>query len=78
MTETGVKIKPYKSKSIPAVGVSSCDVSFGDRTVPVEWRIINESCEYILAGNKAIHLGIIQLKPYPEVMVPNSNDQTFG
>ena len=59
MVKTGVKIKPYKSKAIPAIGVSTCGVSFGDRTVPVEWHIIEETCEPILAGSKATHLGII-------------------
>lgn len=70
MVKTGVKIKPYKSKAIPAIGVSTCGVSFGDRTVPVEWHIIEESCEPILAGSKATHLGIIKFKPSPEVLMP--------
>ena len=35
MCDTTSKIKPYKSQSIPAIGVSMCSVSFGDRTVPV-------------------------------------------
>ena len=33
--ETRVKIKPYKSEVIPTMGVSTCGVTFGDRTVPV-------------------------------------------
>ena len=70
MTKTNVRIKPYKSNAIPAVGVSTCGVSFGDRTVPVQWHIIDESCEPVLAGSKASHLGIIQFKHSPEVFMP--------
>ena len=62
MSKSAVQIRPYKSKAIPNIGVSTCGVSFGDRTVPVQWYIINESCEPILAGNKARHLGIIKFK----------------
>ena len=70
MCKTNVKIKPYKSDAIPVIGVSTCGVSFGDRTVPVRWHIIEESCEPILAGKKASHLGIIQFKSAPEVLMP--------
>ena len=70
MTKTDVKIKPYKSKAIPAIGVSTCGVTFGDRTVPVEWHVIDESCEPILAGKKATHLGIIKFQPSPKVLEP--------
>ena len=70
MSETNVKIKPYKSLIIPAVGVSTCGVSFGDRTVPVQWYIIEEACEPILAGKKAEHLGISKFKHAPDVLMP--------
>ena len=70
MSKSAVQIKPYKSKAIPTIGVSTCGVSFGDRTVPVQWYIIDESCEPILAGTKASHLGIIKFKPAPDVLMP--------
>ena len=43
MSVTRVRIKPYKSNTIPAVGVSTCGVSFGSRTISVHWYIIKES-----------------------------------
>ena len=70
MSKTNVRIKPYKSDAISVSGVSTCGVSFGDRTVPVQWHIIEEPCEPILAGKKATHLGIIQFKPAPSVLRP--------
>ena len=70
MTKTNLKIKPYKSKSIPAIGVSTCSVSFGDRTVPVQWYIIRETCESILSGSKAAQLGIVKFNATPEILMP--------
>ena len=66
MTKTNVRIKPYNSKAIPAVGVSTCS----DRTVPAQWYIIDGPCEPFLAGSKASHLGITQFKHSPEVFMP--------
>ena len=70
MTDTKVKIKPYNSDVISTVGVSTCGVSFGDRTIPVQWYIIKDSCEPILAGKKAEHLGVIKFKNTPGVLMP--------
>ncbi len=70
MSETSLRIKPYKSKSIPAIGVSTCSVSFGDRTVPVQWYIIEEPCESILSGSKASQLNIVKFNRQPEVLKP--------
>ena len=70
MTKTNVRIKLYNSKTIPTAGVSTCGVSFDDRTVPVQWHIIDGPCEPVLAGCKASHLGISQFKHSPEVFMP--------
>ena len=70
MSDTKVRIKPYNSNTITAVGVSNCGVSFGDRTVPVQWFIIKESCEPILAGRIAQNLGIIDFNGVADVLVP--------
>ena len=40
-----IKIKPYNSTPIPVFGVSRCAVTFGMRSVPVLWHIIEGSCE---------------------------------
>ena len=37
MGPTTVKIKPYNSDPIPALGVARCAVSFGSTSVPVDW-----------------------------------------
>ena len=39
-TKSHVKIIPYKSQAIPIMGISTCGVSVGNRTVPVSWQII--------------------------------------
>ena len=70
MTSTHVKIKPYKSKVIPAFGESRCAVSFGSRSVLVVWHIIKEDCEPVLAGISAKQLGIIKFQPRPEPFMP--------
>ena len=70
ITKSRVKIKPYKSEAIPTLGTSICAVSVGNRTVPVSWHIIAEDCEPVLAGNKAVHLGLIQFKPAPKTHMP--------
>ena len=70
MTPTKVKIKPYKSTAIPAIGVSRCAVSFGNRSVPVLWYIIKENCEPVLAGIPSKQLGIIAFQSRPEVFMP--------
>ena len=70
MCDSKVRIKPYNSDVISTEGVSTCGVSFGDRTIPVQWYIIKDSCEPILAGKMAEHLGIIEFKNKPNVIMP--------
>ena len=70
MTDTNIRIKPYKSQVIPAIGESRCSVTFGDRSVPVLWYIIKETCEPVLSGNKARQLGIIKFQPSPDTFTP--------
>ena len=70
ITKSHVKIKPYKSQAIPIMGISKCGVSVGNRTVPVSWHIIADDCEPILAGNKAVHLGVIKFDQPPKTHMP--------
>ena len=70
MSKSIVKIKPYKSQPIPTLGTSTCAVSVGERTVPVRWHIISQDCEPVLAGIKAVQLGLIQVSPKSSVHVP--------
>ena len=70
MTPTKVKIKPYKSTAIPAIGESRCSVSFGTRSVPVVWHIIKENCQPVLAGVHAKALGIIKFQKKPNAFMP--------
>ena len=60
ITKSHVKIKPYKSQAIPILGVSTCGVSVGNRSVPVKWHIIADYCEPIFAGSEAAQLGVIK------------------
>ena len=53
MSPSKVRIKPYKSPVIPAIGESRCSVSFGERSVPVVWHILREECEPVLSGVQA-------------------------
>ena len=57
--EVKVKIHPYKSEPISVKGTAWCSVAFGDRSVQVEWNIINVDCEPIISGTTAVQLGII-------------------
>ena len=70
MHTTKMKIKPYNSPAIPAIGVSRCSVTFGGRSTPVLWYIISEDCEPVLSGLKAEQLGIIQFQKKPQVFQP--------
>ena len=70
MTPTKIKIKPYKSPAIPAVGESRCSVSFGARSVPVVWHVIEDSCQPVLAGVHAKALGIISFQKKPDAFMP--------
>ena len=70
MTPTRVKIKPYKSPVIHAIGESRCSVSFGTRSVPVVWHVIEDSCQPVLAGVHAKALGIIKFRKEPNAFMP--------
>ena len=56
---SSVKIRPYQSAPIPVRGKITTAVTFGSTTIPVEFQILPGSCEPILAGAKAAHLGIL-------------------
>ena len=70
MIKSNIKIKPYKSDPIPTVGASQCAVSFGSSSVPVEWQIIKDDCEPVLAGVHAKQLGIIKFCSNPSTFMP--------
>ena len=70
ISKSNVKIKPYRSQPIPTLGTSTCAVSVGSCTVPVQWHIINEDCEPVLSGKKAVQLGLIKLNPKSETLMP--------
>ena len=70
MIKSDIKIKPYKSNPIPTVGASRCAVSFGSSSVPVEWQIIKDDCEPVLAGIHAKQLGIIKFCSNPSTYKP--------
>ena len=71
MVPTQVKIKPYKSYPIPVKGTARCAVTFGHRSTPVQWHIIDQhDCEPILAGKAAEQLGIIKFSSTPDVFQP--------
>ena len=53
------KIHPYNSVPIKVRGTSLCNVTFKNRTVPVEFNILPGSCQPILEGNKVTQLQII-------------------
>ena len=72
MIPTNVKIKPYghNTSLIQPLGVSKCTVTFGSRSMPVDWYIIEDGCEPILAGRKAELLGIIKFSTRSTVFSP--------
>ena len=70
MVPSRTSIKPYKSQPIPVYGIARCAVTFGTTSVPVEWHLISGSCEPVLAGDKALQLGIINFTPNPEMFQP--------
>ena len=70
MRSTQVRIKPYNSPAIPVLGIARCAVTFGARSVPVLWHIMDTDCETVLAGNKAEQLGIIGFAKKPELFQP--------
>ena len=64
------KLKPYKSSPIPVKGIARCAVTFGQSSIPVEWNIIEGSCQPILSGNAAKQLGIITFQPKAPIFSP--------
>ena len=68
MERSKVKIHPYKSEPISVKRTAWCSVAFGDRSVPVEWNIINGDCEPIISGTTAVQLGIIELHKHTETV----------
>lgn len=82
MMPTDIKIKPYRSSSIPVLGICRSAVTYCDTSVPVEWHVISGSCEPVLSGSKCTQLGIIQLNKREEVyqpvsMINKENDPEF-
>ena len=70
MTPTAVHIKPYNSPAVPTKGMARCAVTFGSTSIPVEWYILEGTCEPILSGTAAVNLGIIQFKEHPPIFKP--------
>ena len=70
MVPTSVRIKPYNSPAVPTKGMARCSVTFGITSVPVEWYILDGTCEPILSGSAAVNLGIIYFKAQPPVFKP--------
>ena len=70
ITPTNVRIKPYNSPPVDAIGKARCAVTFGETSIPVEWYILDGKCEPILSGNAAVNLGIIQFTKNPPVYKP--------
>ena len=69
MVPSKVKIKPYKSNAIPVYGITTCAVTFGSSSIPVQWHI-SGSCEPILARDKGLQLGIIDFNAKPNILQP--------
>ena len=52
---TSVKIKPYNSPPVAAMGMARCSVTFGNTSILVCWYILEGSCEPILSGKAQLH-----------------------
>ena len=70
MFATTHKLKPYKSSPIPVKGIARCAVTFGSSSIPVQWHIIEGSCQPILSGNAAKQLGIITFQASAPIFSP--------
>ena len=70
MIPTSVKIKPYNSPSVKPQGMARCAVTFGQTSIPVEWYILDGTCEPILSGLAALQLGIVQFTKHPPIYKP--------
>ena len=77
MYSSTTKIKPYNSPPIPILGIARCAVTFGTTSVPVQWHIIEGSCEPVLSGKCAEQLGIIKFNSKPAVYQPICNDNNW-
>ena len=69
---SAAKIRPYQSEPIAVRGISTCSVTFNNRSVPVEFHVLPGSCEPILAGNQARQLNIISFNNSTYVFKPVS------
>ena len=67
---TSVKIKPYNSPAVSAVGVARCSVTFGSTSIPVQWYILEGKCQPILSGAASVNLGIINFTQQPPICKP--------
>ena len=76
------KIKPYKSEPISVKGVARCAVTFGSTSIPVEWYIIEGTCQPVLSGSAAVQLGVLSFNSKPQVLHPvsmiNTTNPTVG
>ena len=72
MVDTKVKIKPYgrNTQVITSIGVAKCVVTFGKQSVCIDWHIIDDNCEPVLAGKKAEILGILHFTPRTDIFQP--------
>ena len=72
MVRTNIDIKPYGKNTplIKPLGVARSTVTYQSRSIPVDWYIIEDDCEPILAGKRAETLGIISFAPRAQVFTP--------
>ena len=70
MYKSNAKLKPFNSELISVEEQALCSVSFNKNLVPVKWYIIAQDCEPILAGDKAVALGIITLNIKQGILMP--------
>ena len=68
--KSNATIKPYKSPPLGLIGVARCAVSFGNRSIPVIWRVLPGSCETVLSGKACEDLGIIEFNKTPPPFQP--------
>ena len=70
MHKSNTKLKPFNSELISVEGQAVCSVSCNKNSVPAKWYIIAQDCEPILAGDKAVALGIITFNIKQGVLLP--------
>ena len=64
------KIKPFDNPAIRAKGIPKCTVIDGTTSVPVEWYIIECSCETVPSCQSAKQLRVIDFKLAPNIFQP--------